>query len=86
MSRSFVRFFTNRILLTIVAVAMSWFCLTAILAESAEARTQQEINYDYYTDASHTTVCGSKVIACNGRTYVNGTITAYYTVMYIPCD
>jgi hypothetical protein len=85
MSNSLVKLFVSPIFLIVIAVALLCVPSAAIPTTTMAARPKQEINYDYYTDATYTTVCGTTVIACNGVKYRNGCVTPYYTVMYIDC-
>jgi hypothetical protein len=41
--------------------------------------------FTYYTDASHTTVCGARVYFCDGEVGQGGTVTQYFSVRYCDC-
>lgn len=60
---------------------MSVFSITA----SAIASRTSAPDYTYYSDATYTQVVGEKEYGCNGGYTLTGTVTAYYTVIYVPC-
>lgn len=77
----------NRVLLTILAVAVGWSSLTVLMAGPAYACPPCDVWYHYFTDASHSEECGYKVIlafSC-GHAIQSGCQTPYYEIEQV-CD
>ncbi len=59
--------------------------LLAVGATSLFALPPNEVDWEYYTDASKTVLCGEKILFCNGHVWKWGTATPYYYSWSYPC-
>ena len=86
MSKQMKRFFTPRVLVWMLALAVMFFSLTAAPSSKVKVRASgDETHITYYTDATYSTQCGYTVILCSGYRAHNGCTTAYSTESYIEC-
>ena len=63
-------------------------CVTiapALLAQPATTNGNVDEIITYYSNASHTTVVGTKTVYCNGEVVINGTVTVYELPRFFPC-
>jgi hypothetical protein len=76
----------NRFFLALSLVfTMMLVSLAVVTPPKTGACPSNQIEYTYYTDASMTVACGSKIITCYCRSYSAGCQTAYYTIDWSEC-
>lgn len=64
------------------------FMLLALLlvgGVSLLALPPNEVNWEYYTDSSFSTLCGERILFCGGYTWSWGCRTSYYYTWSYPC-
>lgn len=85
MSSIIRRIVGNRLLVIVLALAVTGFGLTAMSVPTAHACPPQQIEYTYFTDASHTVSCGWKIITCSCGVYKGGCATEFYEIDWSEC-
>ncbi|HZG52333.1 MAG TPA: hypothetical protein VEZ40_09360 [Pyrinomonadaceae bacterium] len=86
MSTHIKKLLARRFLLAIgLVLSMVAFSLVMVQPPKAGACPSSTIEYTYYTDASMTEVCGTRIITCYCGGGSSGCRTPYYTIDYSDC-
>ena len=76
----------NRAVVTLLAIVMVWVSFTFLLVPKAHGCPLNDVEHEYYTDASLTEQCGYRIIYCNcGGSYSWGCRTPYFITTSTPC-
>ena len=89
--------FKHRILVTCFATVMLFLSMTAMSVPhssaihgatalpAAVAPVNVGLYTTYFTDATHSTECGYRIVYCNGQIYRTGCVTPFYEQETIEC-
>jgi hypothetical protein len=75
----------HRLRLLVILCAVVIMGPGLITPPTVQACPPQQIEYTYYTDATYTVSCGSKIITCSCGVYPSGCVTNYYTIDWYDC-
>jgi len=67
-------------------LAVSLPLAPALMTATAHAQGSVASVTTYYSDSSHTTIVGSKVVYCNGTVSESGTVTQFRTLRIFDCN
>jgi hypothetical protein len=78
----------TRKLLRVIHLFLLAGCLSAapaFLTQTAHALPKDSSTTTYYSDSTHRTVVGQRIVTCNGQVFFSGQMTSFFTVQLFPC-